>query len=174
MTDDSFPIDNLKPEDICPIDLDAINEDSEKEAHDMIKIVTDLYQDATFKDRHPQAQKRIEMELETLRGLIKMRKADEEAHDALISAIAENKSNASLYRSMAEIQKTSIAITNKIHDTIDRLNTICKGFQLELSFEQNVERDEPEQPKPQAHRGSKSFIEEMISKENAEANEESE
>ena len=169
-----FSIDDLKPEDIAPIDINAINMDSEKEAHDMIKIVTDLYQDATFKERHPQAQRRIEMELETLRGLIKMRKADEEAHDALIQAIAANKSNASLYRSMAEIQKTSIAITNKIHDTIDRLNTICKGFQLELSFEQNVEGDEPEQSKPQAHRGSKSFIEEMISKENAEANEESE
>lgn len=166
MADDTFPIDNLKPEDICPIDLDAINTDSEKEAHDMIKIVTDLYQDATFKDRHPQAQKRIEMELETLRGLIKMRKADEEAHDALISAITENKSNASLYRSMAEIQKTSIAITNKIHDTIDRLNTICKGFQLELQFD---EPDKPEDDKPQqktqAHRGSKAFIEEMIKSE---------
>lgn len=169
-----FSIDDLKPEDIAPIDIAAINTDSEKEAHDMIKIVTDLYQDATFKERHPQAQRRIEMELETLRGLIKMRKADEEAHDALIQAIAANKSNASLYRSMAEIQKTSIAITNKIHDTIDRLNVICKGFQLELPFESNNEEDKSEQPKSQAHRGSKSFIEEMLGKESTETNEESE
>ncbi len=162
-----FPVDDLQPEDICPIDMDAINEDSEKEAHDMIQIVTNLYQDEKFKERHPQAQRRIEMELETLRGLIKMRKADEEAHDALIRAISENKSNASLYRSMAEIQKTSIALTNKIHDTIDRLNTICKGFQLELPLEEGV--DSPAQDKKEgqgAHRGSKSFIESMMSTEN--------
>ena len=169
-----FSIDDLKPEDIAPIDINAINVDSEKEAHDMIKIVTDLYQDEQFKNRHPQAQRRIEMELETLRGLIKMRKADEEAHDALIQAIAANKSNASLYRSMAEIQKTSIAITNKIHDTIDKLNTICKGFQLELPFESpDNKEDKPE--KTQAHRGSKSFIEEMLGDKKTEStNEESE
>ena len=158
---DEFPIDNLA-EDICPIDLDAINEDSDKEARDMIKTVTALYQDERFKERHPQVQARIELEIETLRGLIKMRKADEEAHDALIQAIASNKSNASLYRSMAEIQKTSIAITNKIHDTIDRLNGICKSFQLELQFEPHPDEVE-EKTSQSAHRGSKSFIEEMIS-----------
>lgn len=160
---DQFPIDDLPAEDLCPIDIDAINADSENEAQNMIRIVTDLYQDEKFKERHPQAQRRIEMELETLRGLIKMRKADEEAHDALLRAISENKSNASLYRSMAEIQKTSIALSNKIHDTIDRLNNICKAFQLELPFEEGL--DEPDQPKekgPEAHRGSKSFIESML------------
>lgn len=91
MLDDPFNIDDLHEEDLITIDLDAINSDSEKEAKDIIKIVTDLYQDDLFKERHPQVQRRIELELETLRGLIKMRKADEEAHDALILAITENK-----------------------------------------------------------------------------------
>lgn len=162
--DEEFPIDNLPPEDLFDIDIDAINKDSESEARDMIRIVTDLYQDENFKKRHPQAQRRIEMELETLRGLIKMRKADEEAHDALLQAICENKSNASLYRSMAEIQKTSIALSNKIHDTVDRLNNVCKAFQLELPFDEdpdNPEEEKDDKPKSGAHRGSKAFIEEM-------------
>jgi hypothetical protein len=161
MIDDELPVDDLAPEDICPIDIDAIDEEAAADARDMIKIVTDLYQDDHFKDRHPQAQRRINMELETLRGLIKMRKADEEAHDALLRAISENKSNASLYRSMAEIQKTSIAITNKIHDTIDRLNATCKAFQLELEFKDEPGEDE-QAPASSVHRGSKSFIQDML------------
>jgi hypothetical protein len=162
MIDDELPVDDLAPEDICPIDIDAIDEEAAADARDMIKIVTDLYQDDHFKDRHPQAQRRINMELETLRGLIKMRKADEEAHDALLRAISENKSNASLYRSMAEIQKTSIAITNKIHDTIDRLNATCKAFQLELEFKDEPETTGEQSSTSSVHRGSKSFIQDML------------
>ena len=162
MLDDPFNIDDLHEEDLITIDLDAINSDSEKEAKDIIKIVTDLYQDDRFKERNPQVQRRIELELETLRGLIKMRKADEEAHDALILAITENKNNASLYRAMSEIQKTSIQLTNKIHDTIEKLNTICKGFQLELEFD-GPEQDDEDMPETRAaHRGSKSFIKDML------------
>jgi hypothetical protein len=159
---DNFPVDDILAEDICPIDIEAIDAEASAAARDMLQTVTDLYQDDKFKERHPQAQRRIEMELETLRGLIKMRKADEEAHDALLRAISENKSNASLYRSMAEIQKTSIALTNKIHDTIDRLNSVCKGFQLELDFDDKMSDVTTDVNETGTHRGSKSFIQDMI------------
>ena len=156
--DEEFPIDQLPEEDLFEIDMDAIDKDSESEAHEIIKIVTDLYQDEDFKKKHPQAQRRINLELETLRGLIKMRKVDEEALEAIIQAISANKSNGSLYRSLSEIQKTSIAISNKIHDTVDRLNTICKDFQHELPVEETEQDDKPSKG---ATRGSKAFIEEM-------------
>lgn len=157
--EDEFPIDQLPEEDLFDIDVDAINKDSETEAHSMIQIVTNLYQDETFKTKHPQAQRRIEMELETLRGLIKMRKVDEEAQDAILQAISANKSNGSLYRSLSDIQKTSIALSNKIHDTIDRLSTICKDFQHELPIE---EEQSDSKPTTDAARGSKAFIESMV------------
>ena len=157
---DEFPIDQLPEEDLFEIDMDAIDKDSESEANNIIKIVTDLYQDEEFKKKYPQAQRRINMELETLRGLIKMRKVDEEALEAIIQAISANKSNGSLYRSLAEIQKTSIALSNKIHDTVDRLNVICKDFQVGLPVEE-LSQDNDDTPKSGAHRGSKAFIEEM-------------
>lgn len=157
---EEFPIDDMPEEDVLLIDMAALDADSKQEAESMIRIVTDLYQDETFKTRHPQAQRRIEMELETLRGLIKMRKADEEAHDAILQAIATNKSNASLYRGLAEIQKTSIALSNKIHDTVDRLNGICKGFQLELDFD--TPKQDEDTPATNVHRGSKTFIKDML------------
>lgn len=153
-----FDIDGVAQEDLFDIDIDAINTESSSEAKKVIDTIVDMFYDENFKKSHPQVQKRISLELETLRGLIKMRKADEEAHDALISAISENKSNASLYRAMADIQKTSIAITNKIHDTMDRLNNICKGYQLELPLQQiNEEQDDTN-----THMGSRSFIESML------------
>lgn len=158
---DEFPIDQLPEEDLFEIDMGAIDKDSESEAHEIIKIVTDLYQDEDFKKKHPQAQRRINMELETLRGLIKMRKVDEEALEAIIQAISANKSNGSLYRSLSEIQKTSIALSNKIHDTVDRLNTICKDFRLGIPVEDTMDVTEDSAPKSGAHRGSKAFIEEM-------------
>lgn len=158
---EEFPIDQLPEEDLFDIDIEAINIDSEKEANSMIQIVTNLYQDEGFKKKHPQAQRRIEMELETLRGLIKMRKVDEEAQDAIIEAISANKSNGSLYRSLSDIQKTSIALSNKIHDTIDRLSTICKDFQHELPIEEEIQDNKPVTG---ATRGTKAFIEEMSTK----------
>lgn len=165
--DNDFPIDSAGLENIVEIDLESINKDSEKEAKDILETVSSLFMDEKFKERHPQVRKRIKLELDTLRGLIKMRKTDEEAHDAIILAISENKSNASLYRSLAELQKTSIQISNKIHDTMDRLNNICKGFQLELPFEEfKDEEDDSEEPNEtsKVHRGTKDFIKEMIDK----------
>lgn len=164
MDDDQFPIDDLPQEEVFFIDIDRMNEDSEKDAKDMVEIASSLILDESFKKEHPKVQKRIALEVETLRGLIKMRKADEEAHDALLKAISENKSNASLYRSMAEIQKTSIAVTNKIHDTMDRLGEICKGFQIDTPLQDG---EQPEQaPETKFHRGSKEFIKQMMEEDN--------
>lgn len=162
---EEFPVDQLPEEDLFEIDIAAIDSDSEQEAQEIIEIVTDLYQNEDFKKKYPQAQRRIKMELETLRGLIKMRKVDEEAMNALLEAICVNKSNGSLYRSMAEIQKTSIALSNKIHDTVDRLNEVCKGFRLDPPdpddnpLEDTSDDDDEDVMKP--CRGSKAFIEQM-------------
>lgn len=159
---DEFPIDELPQEDLFEIDMVAIDKDSADEAHEIIRIVTDLYQNEEFKAKYPQGQRRINMELETLRGLIKMRKVDEEAMEALLQAISTNKSNGSLYRSMAEIQKTSIALSNKIHDTVDRLDAICKDFKLDPPGPEEPEDEGVVEDNPNpACRGTKAFIERM-------------
>lgn len=159
-----LPVDDLISEDLLMIDMDALNTDSQKEADSMVRIVTDLFYDEKFRQEHPQAARRIEMEMETLRGLIKMRKSDEEAHDALLQAISENKNNASLYRSMAEIQRTSIAISNKIHDTVDRINKTCSDLTVATQMAEPDESEENKPKKAKAHLGTKSFIEEMTKK----------
>lgn len=155
-------IDEPSIEDILVIDIGELDRSSREDARRMVHNITDLFYDEEFAQRHPRAYRCIEMEVETLRGLIKMRKADEEAHDALLSAIGENKSNASLYRSMAEIQRTSIALTGKIHDTIDRLNKLCSELTSHIEMESNEEDDKEGEQTSNIHRGTKEFIKDMV------------
>ena len=81
------------------IDIDGIGSTSEMDARDMVDNLSKFYYDEEFMRKNPNVKKRIDSELESLRVLIKMRKADEAVHDAIIKAISANNSNASLYRS---------------------------------------------------------------------------
>lgn len=146
------------------IDIDGIGSTSEMDARDMVDNLSKFYYDEEFMRKNPNVKKRIDSELESLRVLIKMRKADEAVHDAIIKAISANNSNASLYRSLAEIQKTILSITSKMNDIVSGLNNMLKGFQLELNFEEktNDETTEESISNKTTHRGTKEFINQML------------
>lgn len=157
-------------EDIA-IDIDGIDLASEASAKDMVDNISRFYYDEEFMQAHPDVKKRIDVELESLRILIKMRKADESAHDVIVKAISANNSNASLYRAMTEMQKTIVTITTKINEIVTGLNNMLKGFQLELNFDEHkndVEDTDEEDStnRKNAHRGSKEFINLMLSQSN--------
>lgn len=152
--------------DVIDIDIDGIGMDSERIAKEMVENLSSFYYNEEFMARNPQFKKRVENDIESLRVLIKMRKTDEEAHDILIKAIAGNSSNASLYRSLSEMQKTIISITTKINEIVVGLNNMMKGYQLELNFEEE-NKSEESQPdmSNKTTRGTKEFIEQMKSME---------
>lgn len=163
-----IPIDDI--ESVYDIDIDGLDNDSKESAGEVIEVVTALFNNEQLMKAHPQLRRRIDLELETIRGLIKMRKADEIAHDAILKSISENKNNASMYRSLADIQKTSLSVTAKLHETLDRLQTLIKGFQLEFEFDTPEEEEEVvEENIKDVHRGSKSFIQQMIEMSNEKA-----
>ena len=111
---------------------------------------------------NPTFKKRVDADLESLRILIKMRKADEVAHDNLLKAIAGNSSNASLYRSLTEMQKTIISITTKMGEIVTGLNNLMKGFQLEINFqEESTPGTDTISSSQDTYRGSKDFINKM-------------
>lgn len=159
--------DELQPEvdgmHLIDIDLDGINESAKIDAISLIDNLSKLYYDEDFMKRNPTFKKRVDTDLESLRILFKMRKTDEEAHDILIKAIAGNSSNASLYKSLSEMQKTIISITTKICDIIDGLNNLMKGYQTELinKEEETDELDEDNFDPTSTCRGTKLFIEQM-------------
>lgn len=159
---------------IVNIDIDAIGDEAEGKAKALIEDLAKFYYDEEFLKSNPNFRKRVDNDMESLRMLIKMRAADEVTHDILIKAIAANSGNASLYRSLTEVQKTILQITTKIETIVVNLTTMIKGYQLELNFKYEQEEARSEQTEPTTledsnttHRGSKSFIEQMQKLENA-------
>ena len=157
--------DIVDSEPIIDFDLDGIDEESSKDAADLVQNLSKFYYNEEFMAANPTFKKRVDADLESLRILIKMRKADEVAHDNLLRAIAGNSSNASLYRSLTEMQKTIISITTKIGEIVTGLNNLMKGFQLEINFQEESNAGEESQSSSKdTHRGSKEFIN-MMNKE---------
>lgn len=140
------------------IDIDAIGDEAKTTASRIVRQVTELYADRGWMDSHPVEVNRIRVETETLRGLLKMRSADEQVHDSLIQAINANGQNPALYRSLAEIQRTSLAITEKINSTLASLEEFlakCKSGDVSST------KEDQEASSQDSYFGSKSFITDM-------------
>lgn len=153
---------------VVNIPIEDISKNANVKAQSLVEDLTEFYYDPEFLKNNPNFKKRVDNDLESLRMLIKMREADEVTHDVIIKAIAANSNNASLYRSLTQIQTTILQITTKIETIVNNLTTMIKSYQLELNFkmEQEQLKNETEESATiedinGAHRGSKSFIEQM-------------
>lgn len=155
--------DNIDGMQLVDIDLEGIDQSSKEDAITLIENLSRFYYDKDFMQRNPNFKKRVDADLESLRILIKMRKSDEIAHDLLVKAIAGNSGNASLYKSLSEIQKTIISITSKMGDIIDGLNNLMKGYQLEMNFDdpEPIETEDTIESVGDTFKGSKDFIKSM-------------
>jgi hypothetical protein len=173
---DTGVIDTLE---VVNIDIEAIGNEAEGKAKSLIEDLAKFYYDEEFLKSNPNFRRRVDNDMESLRMLLKMRAADEVTHDVLIKAIAANSGNASLYGSLTRVQATILQITTKIENIVNNLTNMIKGYQLELNFkyenEMNKEADgeiESIEDVSNAHRGSKSFIEQMKKLEEAQKEEE--
>lgn len=169
-------IDSLE---VVNIDIEGISSEAENKAKVLIEDLAKFYYDEEFLKSNPNFRRRVDNDMESLRMLLKMRAADEVTHDVLIKAIAANSGNASLYGSLTRVQATILQITTKIENIVNNLTNMIKGYQLELNFkyenEMNREDDgdiESIEDVSNAHRGSKSFIEQMKKLEEAQKEEE--
>lgn len=163
-------------EEVVNIDTDRIDSDSLRDAADLIENLKDIYADPGFLKANPKFATRLKTEMEDLRILLKMRKSDEVAHDILLSNIGRNPGNASLYRSLSDLQKTILSTTSELSTKIKDINSMLKNIQLELNFKQEeivnpetgeVTGNESEQ---NTFRGSKDFIKQMREELNQESN----
>lgn len=149
-------------EPIVTIDMEQIDNEAIKVATSMCKDLVDVYFNEYFMRDHPNIKRRLDSEIESLRVLVKMRKADEQVHDLAVQAIGANAANASLYRSLSQIQGSLLSIQKQIDETVRNIQNLCKNCQLDINFEQEqTATDAPNDETSPIHRGAKSFIEEM-------------
>ncbi len=157
----------VDPENLVePIDMAEINSESEQSAIELVTNLSKIYFDEKFMEENPTLKKRIESFIESMRILIKMRKSSERTHDILVAAIPSQPTNASLYRSQAQIESNLLSIQKQMDDTVSNMTNLLKGYQLELNFRNESEDNQENEPdiEKDTHRGSKTFIQQMQEK----------
>lgn len=157
---DAEPTDDMPMDMVVEIPIDEINEKANQDAIDLIENLRDLYADKEFLDSNPGFKKRLDTEVDNLRILLKMRKADEVTHDSIITAISRKSDNASLYRALTDIQRTMLNVSKQIDDKVSGINNLIKNIQLEFNFNKKEQEDD-EVDLSRHYRGSKDFIKDM-------------
>lgn len=160
------PIGNIDidPEGIAEdINISEIEDYAKNKADEMVSNIKGLHFDSDYWIAHPLAKQRIDAELESLRILIKMRKADEISHDLCLRNIGMNSGNASLYTALTKTQANAANLTKQIEEVLKNITVFCKGIQLEFDFEQKQNNSDLEdfENTGTASRGSKKFIQQM-------------
>lgn len=158
-----LPFPDADMEDIVFIDVDGISSEAKCDAYNMVENLMLVYGDQKFMDEHPDYKKRIDIELENLRTLIKMKRSDEIVHDVLVKAIGKNPTNASLYTALNKMQSSILSIQKQMDETIKNLNNLLKNYQFELPFKEDEEQhQETVATKGVVSRGNKEFIMEQL------------
>lgn len=147
------------------IDVEAIEQEAKESSFALCKNLREIYFDEEFMAKNPKFKERLDVELESLRVLIKMRKSDEIVHDLCLRSIGMNANNGSLYKALSGIQKSMLNIQIQMDTTVRNINNLLKNVQLEFNFESSNQEQAQAQPEIQLDssttRGSKKFIEQM-------------
>ena len=156
----------VDPEGIAEdINIADIEEEAKNASFALCRNLREVYFDEEFMKNNPRFKERLDVELESLRVLVKMRKSDEIAHDLCLRSIGMNTNNASLYKALSGIQSSMLSIQRQMDDTVKNINNLLKNVQLELNFDNNQQNNTHGQQEipldSNTTRGSKKFIEMM-------------
>lgn len=147
------------------INIIEIEEQAKNASFALCRNLREVYFDEEFMKNNPRFKERLDVELESLRVLVKMRKSDEIAHDLCLRSIGMNTNNASLYKALSGIQSSMLSIQRQMDDTVKNINNLLKNVQLELNFDNNQQNNTQGQQEipldSNTTRGSKKFIEMM-------------
>lgn len=147
------------------INIEDIEEQAKSASFALCRNLREVYFDEEFMKNNPRFKERLDVELESLRVLVKMRKSDEIAHDLCLRSIGMNTNNASLYKALSGIQSSMLSIQRQMDDTVKNINNLLKNVQLELNFDNNQQNNTQGQQEipldSNTTRGSKKFIEMM-------------
>lgn len=126
-----FNVDNEFLEPLVSIDLGNINWEAHNEAHSVVKLLSKLYKDEEFLTRNPYVKERLDVCAANLKSLMKSKIINENLQDSLVNAISVNSGDVSLYRSLNDLQKTNIQISERIDDVLEDVKVIIDEMQDE-------------------------------------------
>ena len=149
------------------IDIDYISEESKIESQLMLGNILD----STYINSNPTLKRRMTIEVENLRQLLKMRKTAEETHDALITQISANNVNTALYKALEGTQKNLMSLITKTNEVINTINQLYTAHQTKIEFDgvnsnenNDDEYTDSDKESNGIFRGSKDFIRSMNNK----------
>lgn len=147
------------------IDMDEIDRNARNDSMSMLKELSKIYGNEKFMAEHPEYKNRLDLELESIRVLLKMRRSDEISHDILVKQIGLTPNVASMYSALQKLQTSMVNIENKLDEKVRIVNGLLKNYQMELPFDQQEEENSSEGQSEQSaagrYRGTKAFIVEM-------------
>lgn len=151
------------------IDIDSISEESEVESQLMLGNILD----SAYINSNPTLKRRMTIEVENLRQLLKMRKTAEDTHDALINQISANNANTALYKALEGVQKNLMSLITKTNEVINTINQLYTAHQTKIEFSDYPSNTSDEEGgyeeksnKNNTFRGTKDFINAMSTSDN--------
>lgn len=149
------------------IDIDLINDESNVESQLMLGNILE----ADTVNKNPQLKRRLTIEIENLRQLLKMRKTAEHTHDIIVQEISANNANAVMYKVLTDTQKTLVNLIAKTNDVVAEINKLYTAYQLKFEFPENGGNNNQNgsdislDSQGSIHRGTKDFIKSLSNKE---------
>ena len=151
------------------IDIDSISEESKIESQLMLGNILD----SAYINSNPTLKRRMTIEVENLRQLLKMRKTAEDTHDALINQISANNANTALYKALEGVQKNLMSLITKTNEVINTINQLYTAHQTKIEFSDyptsdgdREDEDNSINNKNNTFRGTKDFINAMSTTDN--------
>ena len=119
-------IDSTRLEPVVTVDIDSIDDDSKVRASGIVSLISRIYKDDEFLKSHPDIHERLNIDLQNIKELIKSKAINEKLQESLVNAIAFDASNEKLYTCLNNLQKTQLAIGERLDKVITGLRDILE------------------------------------------------
>lgn len=173
--DEDFSLEGLDNElsvDMLMIDTDKLALEAQADAKKTIEDLMDASGDVVLIENNPKLLKRLKIESDNLKTLMKMKSSNDIVHDLLVKSVGRDPGNASLYASLNKIQTAMMSIQKQIIESVKNIEAILKERQNAIDSQKD---DNPftinTLENTQAGittRGNKQFIQQMLSENNGE------
>lgn len=146
---------------VVQIDMEEINEDSERVATLITEKLSGYYFSQEYIDEHPYIPTKIMLVMNNIRRLLKMLSVNERAQDSLIIGVSYNAGKGSLYTSLTALQNSMLNIQTQLNNLVKELEEIFAKMQEECEKTFKEKDHEQQSDGSVTVRGAKEFIQQI-------------